>query len=112
MARSSNEAEIQSMTVGEDAAFTLRLLWGEINGAGVKTGFPLSRRAQYVVDMVKSVTATDSKGVFDAINNNESSDLGLRNSRSAIEAAALKKNYATRRTCWCGSLVIGTWRTG
>ena len=76
VARSSNEAEIQSMTVGEDAAFTLRLLWGEINGAGVKTGFPLSPRAQYVVDMVKSVTATDSKGVFDAINNNESSDLG------------------------------------
>ena len=57
----TNSAEIQATTVGEDLAYKIRLLWGELHGAGHHILDPKAR-AKEVVSRTRLLLGTDSKG--------------------------------------------------
>ena len=97
VATSSNDAEVQSLAVGEDVSYRLRLLWGEFNGAGLGHSGDLKSRASHVVGQVLSITATDRKGAYDAVNQLESANLGMKRTRTAVEASALKQHFEDPR---------------
>ena len=58
----------------------------------------LKERATRVVNEVLAIVVTDSKGAYDAVNQLEGANLGLRRSRTAIEAAALKQSFDSERS--------------
>ena len=92
-ATSSNDAETQSLAVGEDMCFRLRLLWGEMNGIGTDFGMDIRGRVAATMTHISGITVSDSKGAFDAVMMNTSATLGLCRSRTAIEAMALKQSF-------------------
>ena len=61
VAGSSNEAEVQSVTVGEDAAYHLRLLWGEVNGLGQLAKADVEQRAEFVTGSVEGIARLIAK---------------------------------------------------
>ena len=65
------------MYFGEDALFRVRLLWGEMHGTGVPFPFDMPLRVRAACENVEGILATDSKGGYDAIEKNESPNLGL-----------------------------------
>ena len=66
VAISSDDAEIQAMVESEDNNFRTRLLWSELNGAGVDKDInDLMQHADLAVSSVSGIVATDSKGGFD-----------------------------------------------
>jgi len=68
VAISSNDAEIQAMMESEDNNFRTRLLWSELNGAGVDKDInDLMQHADLAVSSVSGIVATESKGGFDAV---------------------------------------------
>jgi len=68
VAISSHDAEIQAMMESEDNNFRTRLLWSELNGAGVDKDInDLMQHADLAVSSVSGIMATDSKGGFDAV---------------------------------------------
>ena len=99
--RSSNECEVQAITESEDHNYRARLMWAEFNGAGAsRIAPPMARPKDWVtqinqiVNMVTGVTATDSKGGYDAIEIQESAGLGMASGRTAVEALALKQVFS------------------
>jgi hypothetical protein len=84
VARSSLAAEIQSMSIGEDESFLIRLMWGEINGVS-------HNNIDDIVNETPCVLVTDAKALFDA-SQSETSALGLKERRSGIELLAIKEN--------------------
>ena len=81
------------MAVGEDMCFRLRLLWGEMNGIGTDFGMDVRGRVAATMTHISGITVTDSKGAFDAVTMLTSATLGLRRSRTAIEALTLKQCF-------------------
>ena len=64
-------AEMQVTLEGEDSNFRVRWMWCQLNGCcAIKDG-NLLEKANDLVKYVKGLVATDSKGVFDAVNKNE-----------------------------------------
>ena len=92
IATSSNDAEVQSLAVGEDVCYRLRLLWAEFNGLAQDQS-ELRERTRVGTSQVKGLTITYSKGAFDSVNMTNSASLGLRRSRTAVEALALKECF-------------------
>ena len=84
VARSSLAAEIQSMGIGEDESYLIRLMWSEINGA-------LGDHVDEIVNKTPCVLVTDAKALYDA-SQSETSALGLKERRSGIELLAIKEN--------------------
>ena len=96
IALSSNDAEIQAMVEAEDVNYRTRLLWTEVNGAGVdRPHGDWLLHSERLVRQVTGVVATDSKGGFDAVTLQEGAYLGLSNVRAAIQAQQLKQ-YLSR----------------
>ena len=76
----------------EDAVYRTRLLWAELNGAGIEsTGRDLLTGSINEVRMVPGLLGTDSRGGYDSIMINESPLLGLSNVRAALQAEYLKQ---------------------
>ena len=84
VARSSLAAEIQSMCIGEDESYLIRLMWGEINTTN-------GGQVDDIVNKVPCILVTDAKALYDA-SLSETSALGLKERRSGIELLALKEN--------------------
>ena len=78
------------MYFGEDALFRIRLLWGDLHGTRVQFAFDMPLRVRAACDNVEGILATDSNGGYDAIENNESPNLGLSCARAAVQAFSLK----------------------
>ena len=56
------------MVESEDNNFRTRLLWSELNGAGVDKDInDLMQHADLAVSSMSGIVATDSKGGFDAV---------------------------------------------
>lgn len=90
VAISSNDAEVQAMVGAEDGNYRTRLLWSQLNGAGV--GQPLDdplQLAERSVKAVQGVVATDSKGGFHAV--------------TLIQAFQLKQSLQSWHTCYLAS---------
>ena len=61
---------MQATLEGEDSNFRVRWMWCQLNGCcAIKDG-NLLEKANDLVKYVKGLVATDSKGVFDAVNKN------------------------------------------
>lgn len=90
---SSNDAEVQAMMEKEDSCFRSRLLWAELNGAGVNRGLVFLAHTVKCVQRIKGIVATDSKRGFDAITLQEGPMLGLSNVRAAMETLQLKSFF-------------------
>eukprot|EP00438_Fugacium_kawagutii_P018226 Skav218341 [mRNA] locus=scaffold755:624672:632918:- [translate_table: standard] len=76
----SNGAEVQSITIGEDQNYNLRMLIAEVNGKDVTRG-----NLHSLVREVPGAVIMDSKGIYDAMNRNMSPLHGLRESRAGYE---------------------------
>ena len=99
VAISSDDAEIQAMVESEDNNFRTRLLWSELNGAGVDKDInDLMQHADLAVSSVSGIVATDSKGGFDAVTLQEGPYLGLSNVRAAIQAFQLNQSFNRVKT--------------
>ena len=55
-----------------------RLLWSEINGAGVLFNGTIVERANTGVKQVPGILASDSRGCYDAVEQYESAGLGMK----------------------------------
>eukprot|EP00438_Fugacium_kawagutii_P031764 Skav205351 [mRNA] locus=scaffold1956:24961:32706:- [translate_table: standard] len=96
---SSNDGEVQAMVESEDVNWRTRLLWSELNGAGIlRVPGVLLDQVEAQNSVVKGIVGTDSKGGFDAISVQEGPYLGLSNARAAVEAYQLKQSLATTKT--------------
>jgi hypothetical protein len=84
VARSSLAAEIQSLCIGEDESYLIRLMWSEMNGY-------VHDETDTSVNQTRCVLVTDAKALYDA-RMSETSALGLKERRSGIELKALKEN--------------------
>jgi len=93
VARSSLAAEIQGACIAEEEAFTVRLMWAEINGVSADS----TLEANEAVRTVPSFLVTDAKALYDA-SKSETSALGLKEKRSGIELLFLKQNLAESGT--------------
>ena len=95
---STNDGEMQATLEGEDSNFRVRWMWCQLNGCcAIKDG-NLLEKANDLVKYVKGLVATDSKGVFDAVNKNEGPLLGLSNARSALQGYQLKEQLSEADT--------------
>jgi hypothetical protein len=81
------------MSEAEDVNYKLRLIWAELNGAGLPYGMKTEARAQACVQQVKGLVVSDSKGGYDAVEINETSNLGLQSTRTAVQAYQIKQNF-------------------
>ena len=69
-------------------------MWCQLNGcAAIKDGSLLDN-ANSLVKFVPGVVATDSKGVYDAVNRHEGPLLGLSNARAALQGYQLKEQLS------------------
>jgi hypothetical protein len=88
-------AEVQAMSEAEDVNYKLRLIWAELNGAGLAYGKRTEARAEACIQQVKGLVASDSKGGYDAVERNETANLGLQSTRTAVQAYQIKQNFMT-----------------
>ena len=101
----STDAEVQAMVEAEDINFKTRLLWAELNSSTVERGPDFLEAAEKAVMSVPGILGTDSKGGYDAITRHEGPDLGLSNSRAAIQGHQLKEGLrrALTKLIWLAS---------
>ena len=86
----SNGAEVQSITIGEDQNYHIRLLLAELSGEEVRRD-----RLHEIVKKIPGALVMDSRGIYDAMTRNLSALHGLRDSRSGYELT-LAVNQALR----------------
>ena len=91
--RSSLGAEVQSATMAVEDQEWLRLMWVEMS-----TGEVNLKNANPAIASVTAAVVTDCKGLYDSINRNSSSGLGVADRRSAIEALGLRQSLAVTKT--------------
>ncbi len=93
MSRSSNDNELQSITEAENLVYKVRVIWSELNGcnAGLSLRYDSLVRGRRSAAACPAILAVDSRGGYDAIYGQESAQLGLKSSRAAIEAYAIKQ---------------------
>ena len=99
VARSSSAAEVQAAGIAQEEMEYVRLVWFEVlNGQ-----FPLSSWMDCCAT-IPGALIMDCKGVFDALRS-ESSGLGMKDKRSALEALALRRAMTSTNTVlkWCHS---------
>ena len=107
---STNDSEMQATLEGEDANFRTRWMWCQLNGCCAIRDGNILEKANNIVKYVKGLIATDSKGVYDAVNKNEGPLLGLSNARSALQGHQLKEQLqeAESKLIW----ISGDWNLG
>lgn len=88
---STNDGEMQAVLEGEDSNFRVRWMWCQLNGCCAINDGNILEKANDLVKYVKGIVATDSKGVYDAVNKSEGPLLGLSNARSALQGYQLKE---------------------
>jgi hypothetical protein len=88
-------AEVQAMSEAEDVNYKLRLIWAELNGAGLPFGTRTEARADACIRQVQGIVVSDSKGGYDAVEKNETANLGLQSTRTAVQAYQIKQNFQT-----------------
>ena len=94
-AKGANSAESQGLFEAEDRGWRVRLLWSIMNGE------ILSRtNATSLASSMESLLVTDSKGLYDAITSSESPLLGMVNSRTGVEVAAIQKALRDDGRCY------------
>ena len=94
----STDAEVQAMVEAEDINFKTRLTWAELNSATVEKSFNFLKAAEQAAAAVPGILGTDSKGGYDAVMRHEGPDLGLSNSRAAIQGHQLKEGMRRVKT--------------
>ena len=100
VARSSSACEVQAASEAEEESEYVRLVLAEV----LFGSFPL-RQWPLQCRLIPAVLVLDCRGVYDALAKSESSCLGMRDKRSAIEALALKRSMASTESGlrWCHS---------
>eukprot|EP00971_Amphidinium_carterae_P058184 1150850-Amphidinium_carterae.2 len=86
-ARSSLSAEIQALSDGVDDLQYTRLFWHALTHP---VGLNL-REVDNILSQTRSFAITDCRSLYDSVNQQESSTLGLSEKRSAIEVLALRE---------------------
>ena len=98
--RSSSAAEVQAASEAQEELEFCRLLLSEI----LMGPAPLNQWTSSCAK-IPGALVLDCRGVFDALDRSESSALGMKDKRSALEALALKRGMAATATSlrWCHS---------
>ncbi|CAK0860929.1 unnamed protein product, partial [Prorocentrum cordatum] len=98
--RSSSAAEAQAASEAQEELEFCRLLLSEI----LLGPAPLKQWTSSCAK-IPGALVLDCRGVFDALDRSESSALGMKDKRSALEALALKRGMAATSTSlrWCHS---------
>ncbi|CAK0841212.1 unnamed protein product [Prorocentrum cordatum] len=98
--RSSSAAEVQAASEAQEELEFCRLLLSEI----LLGPAPLKQWTSSCAK-IPGALVLDCRGVFDALDRSESSALGMKDKRSALEALALKSGMAATSTSlrWCHS---------
>ncbi|CAK0814932.1 unnamed protein product, partial [Prorocentrum cordatum] len=98
--RSSSAAEVQAASEAQEELEFCRLLLSEI----LLGPAPLKQWTSSCAK-IPGALVLDCRGVFDALDRSESSALGMKDKRSALEALALKRGMAATSTSlrWCHS---------
>ena len=98
--RSSSAAEVQAVSQGQEELEFCRIVVSEFFCGA----FPLMQWAE-ACKRNPGALVMDCRGVFDALDKSESSALGMKDERSALEALALKRGMALPHTSllWCHS---------
>jgi hypothetical protein len=91
--RSSLAAEIQAIADGQDEQDYCRLVWLEIETGRVDLSNYVSE-----IRKVPGALVCDCKSFYDAINARESSGLGMKDKRSAIETLAIRNSCRETET--------------
>ena len=87
VARSSLACEVQAGSTALEEMEFFQLVWHELSHGP----FALSDRAQVLQRGPAAAIVTDCKSFFDAITGSESSALGLKDKRSAVECLAIRQ---------------------
>ena len=99
--RGSNGSEAQAMYVGEDLGWKSRIAWALLYGEQLVRG-----NADDLASINTSLLVTDSRGVYDAVNNSESPLCGMSSARTGIEVQAVQRGVREGSNCfltWCPS---------
>ncbi|CAK0907562.1 unnamed protein product [Prorocentrum cordatum] len=98
--RSSSAAEVQAASEAQEELEFCRLVLSEL----LLGPTPLKQWAAGCAK-IPGALVLDCRGVFDALDKSESSALGMKDKRSALEALALKRGMAATATSlrWCHS---------
>ena len=86
-------ADIQGIADGLDELDFCRLAWREIESGGLDL-----RNYPAFVRQVPATLVSDCRSFYDAINAYESSNLGVKDKRSSIEALAIKQTVVETET--------------
>ena len=85
--RSSLAAEIQGIAEGQDELDYVRLVWKELSEGQVNL-----ETYQEEIKQIPGGLVSDCRSFYDAINAKESSNLGMKDKRSAIETLSIRQN--------------------
>ena len=99
--RGSNGSAAQAMYVGEDLGWKSRIAWALLYGEQLVRG-----NADDLASINTSLLVTDSRGVYDAVNNSESPLCGMSSARTGIEVQAVQRGVREGSNCfltWCPS---------
>ena len=98
--RSSLAAEIQGMSSCQDELDYCRLLWHEVMVGPINLENPAE-----AIAAVDGGLVSDCRSFYDAVNKKESSGLGLKDKRAAIEGLSIRQHCVLTKTpvYWCNS---------
>ena len=101
VARSSSAAETQAATDGDDEAVYIRLCL-----KGVLFGRLVLQHWQTEARQILAALVVDCRGVYDALARSSSSCLGLKDTKSGLDALPLKQSLVECGTSirWCHSV--------
>ncbi|CAE7563794.1 TY5A [Symbiodinium sp. CCMP2592] len=85
-AKGTNSTDSQGLYEAEDRGWRVRLLWAILNGEELNRNNAVTLAAS-----MESLLVTDSRGLYDAVSSSESPLLGMANSRTGVDVAAIQK---------------------
>ena len=94
----SNDAEVQSIHEAENQLYKMRILMGELCSFGIPFGRDWDSRVDACHRAIHGCVITDSRGGYDSVTLNESANLSLSSSRSAVQAFSLKDSLQDANT--------------
>ena len=94
-AKGTNSTESQGLYEAEDRGWRVRLLWAILNGEELNR-----KNAVELAASMESLLVTDSRGLYDSVTSSESPLLGMANSRTGVEVAAIQKALRDDGRCY------------